>query len=591
MPVVVPTYTGQRELPSSPNQLPSVRLTAAPTADQLGANQRAPTDYVGRGLRDVATAAMAIQREREAREDADMVFRAETMARDRIRKQTADWSQRKGVQSWGLTAEAETWFDESFADISEGLSPRQRRAFDQTLSQLRQTSLSRLSIQEATERRASLDESASAAAASAMRFGLDNLDRTDESGNRVAIDAAREEIRRAVDVRANLQGWDPTRREIEIENSLTALHVQALTALQDSDPDAAQAYYKKYFDEIDPTRKAKLEKDMQSSTRLVKAQSFADDVEARGLSESEAMAEARRELSGEDEKFAVAEIQARFADRRRAIEEAQKELMGQARLAMGQSGSISRIPPSVWNRLDESRQAQLLERADILTRRREADASRVDAAAARAEREREAQAMRASFGNALGISDAIAAADPTRPELESEFREQIRAAYDRGDISKSDAERLIREARSRFNPTAGTDPENVKSAVITAGKRVAAGMKNWDRETRGAFESEYQKRVLEEQQVKGRQLTQAEGLAIANEMLAKGETERGWGLWETEETRFEAERKNRLDNWSPKDQYGTMPKTAAEVVAQKRPSKEIDGVLYYKFNGDWHSLL
>ena len=169
MATVVPTYTGTRELPASPNQLPSVRMTAAPTADQLGANQRAPVDYIGKGLRDASDEAVRIQIERQAREDADMVFRAETMARDRIRKQTADWSARRGVQSWGVTDEADRWYDDNLSDIREGLNERQRRAFDQSVARMRGATLDRLSVHEATERRASLDESASAAAARPLR--------------------------------------------------------------------------------------------------------------------------------------------------------------------------------------------------------------------------------------------------------------------------------------------------------------------------------------------------------------------------------------------------------------------------------------
>src|SRR5690606_20206541 len=377
MATVVPTYTGTRELPASPNQLPSVRMTAAPTADQLGANQRAPTDYIGKGLRDASDEAVRVQLERQAREDADMVFRAETMARDRIRKQTADWSARRGVRSWGVTDEADRWYDDNLSDIREGLNERQRRAFDQSVARMRETTLDRLSVHEATERRTSLDESASAAAASAIGFGIDNLDIVDPAGNRTAIDAAREEINRAIGVRGPLQGWTPERTDIERRNLLTSLHLQAVERLADRDPAAAEAYYKRYADEIDPAKKAKTEEAIRSASRLVAAQEFADDVEARGLTEDEALREARAKFSGEDERLAVAEVRSRFIETRRAEKEREDELFNQAKDAMGPTGtSVARIPPSIWNNLTPDQRNTLADRAHMNLQRHRAAADK-----------------------------------------------------------------------------------------------------------------------------------------------------------------------------------------------------------------------
>lgn len=600
MAVVVPTYTSQREMPLGPNQLPSVRMTAAPTADQLGANQRAPTDYIGAGLREVSTVAVQIQQERQAREDADMVFRAETMARDRIRKQTAEWAQRRGIQSWGVTDEAAGWYENNLGDIREGLNERQRRAFDQTVSNMRQTTLDRLSVHEATERRVSLDESASAAAASAIGFGLDNLDRVDEKGGRIAIDEARAEIRRTVDVRAGLQGWTGVQKDLHAEKLLTTLHTQAIERLSDQSPDAAEAYYQKYQHEIDPSGKAKLEKGIQSASRLVKAQEIADDIEARGLSEKEALAEVRKRLSGEDEKVAIAEVQSRFVDARRARAEAEREAMDAAMRALGPGGtSIARIPPSTWNRLSAEQQAQLETRTYYARQRQVADSNRVDAAEARAQRNRDAALKEQSAGRYWDISNQI---DDMRPGEGAEgMREYIREQVDSQQITRDDGLKLLKRLSDHHKPPgAGSDPENIKGAVTQIGRRAAA-TSSLSKPNKAAFEQAFQARVFEEQSVKGRQITQSEAQAIVNEMLAKGTTDLDFWFIDASETRFEAEQRNRLDRWTPADaptlesdegapKPSATPRSALEAIQMGYPVEEQpEGAFYFK-DGNWYPL-
>lgn len=595
MATFVPTYTGTRELPASPNQLPSVRMTAAPTADQLGANQRAPTDYIGKGLRDASDEALRVQIERQTREDADMVFRAETMARDRYRKQLADWVSRRGVQSWGVTDEAARWFDDSLSDIREGLNERQRRAFDQTVARMRETTLDRMSVHEATERRTSLDESASAAAASAIGFGVDNLDVVDPAGNRTAIDAAREEINRAINVRSSLQGWTPERTGIERRNLLTSLHLQAIERLSDRDPAAAEAYYKRYADEIDPTKKAKTEESIRSAGRLVAAQEFADDVLARGLTESEALREAREQFSGEDEKMAVAEVQSRFIEMRRAEKERQDELFNQAKEAMGPAGtSVARIPPSIWNNLTPDQRNTLTDRAHMnLQRHRIA-----------ADKETKIDPIK-SFEVAQDFIDAIDDAVPDDATAADDLRQRIRQAVYAGEMSRQDGESVLRRLRDKYNPGKPTDPESIKANIYAVGSRAVANM-SWSKSKKGEFAQVFQERVLEEQAAKGRQITQAEAVAIANDLLVKGSVPgRLWGT--NEMTRFDAIRTGRIDEWTgpgqtpaadpetgrgvEEDDFGPRPRSALDAVRQKRPLKDAsNGKTYYLFKGQWYEL-
>lgn len=374
MPTIVPTYNRQREMPSGPNSLPSVRQTAAPTADQLGGNARVPTDYVGRGLQSAAGDFGKIAMQMQEREDADLIFRAETVLKDAALKKSLEWTERRGVQAWDVTKEASTWWGEEAPKLAEGLNERQRRIFDQTVAKYRSQSLESVSKHEAGQRRQSLDESAQASIVSSTNFAAAN------ANNPVAIDTARADIDKRVRARAAIQGWAPERTEIERQNALTTMHQQVLETLADADPDAAEAYLAKYGGEIAGAKRDDAKKLVETSSRLKKVQSFADEAIARGMDEGAAIAEARKRFSGEDEKFAVAEVRSRFVEQDQARNRAQREVAEQVYGIYAQTRSLSAIPPSLVAKMDPKDWVAL---QNSHAARVSADASRVAAQASR----------------------------------------------------------------------------------------------------------------------------------------------------------------------------------------------------------------
>src|SRR5690606_30814313 len=117
--------------------------SAAPTAAQLGANARPTGGLVGEGMKSAGADLMKVGLDMQAREDADMIFRAEVLLKEKLRGESEKWSSRRGVQAWNVTKDATGWWDSEAVKAAEGLNERQRVAFDQTLARMRGISLDR----------------------------------------------------------------------------------------------------------------------------------------------------------------------------------------------------------------------------------------------------------------------------------------------------------------------------------------------------------------------------------------------------------------------------------------------------------------
>lgn len=353
----IPQYTQQRDLPSAPNALPSVRQTAAPSAAQLGGNARSPNDYIGAGLRSAGEDFARVGAVMQEREDARVLFERETLLKNDLRQRQADWSTRKGANAIGVTDEVAKYYDEASSKYGDGLNPRQREIFAQVVERHRGHSLDSYSAHEARERSASLEESAQASIVGSVNFAVDNAENPD------AISTAAADIDSRVQVMGQLNGWSHERTQIERQNYQSKMHAQVIARLADTDPDAAAEYLDTHADSIDPVVVTKLRKATEAATATARAQGFADEVMAAGMSEADALAEARKRFSGEDEQRAVAEIKTRHTEIGAARERAQRAAADEAYAHLARGG-INSVPPSLWSQMDGRDQLNMREFAE-----------------------------------------------------------------------------------------------------------------------------------------------------------------------------------------------------------------------------------
>lgn len=130
-----------------------------------------------------------------------------------------------------------------------------------------------------------------------------------------AIAQGQNAIKAAVAEAGRLQGLSPAETLAKTVEALSPAHASVIsTALQDNRIDYAKSYFEKVSAELTPQARIQLGEALKIGGTRVKVQSFGDEIMAKGMDLSSALAEARSRFQGEEEDQAVREIKGRFAD-------------------------------------------------------------------------------------------------------------------------------------------------------------------------------------------------------------------------------------------------------------------------------------
>jgi hypothetical protein len=366
--------------------LPGARQSsiASPSLFGAAADQRME---VGKGLLNagtgIANAAAVIQE----RENADMIFRAETALKDDYLKYEQSVRERRGQNAWGVTRETEDWFGEQAKRHSETLeNDKQRYLFGQSLTKLRQSAMGSMASYESSERKRSIEESANAsivgsinmAAAGAAEWYLRppgqmtsaeppravttiGPDGTPVStASTVEVTATRDpmvglksDIVKRVQVLANLNGWSPERKDFEEAKHLTNLHKQVLQVLADKDPAVAREYFDANKAEINGSEYDTINKVLKIGETRGTAQAWVDRLDP-AQDEGLALQAARIEFADKPElrDAVIAETKNRFHERRQLREAGQRDAADQAWKIYQQTRSMKAIPSSLVAAMD-----------------------------------------------------------------------------------------------------------------------------------------------------------------------------------------------------------------------------------------------
>lgn len=342
----VPTYD---TFEVTPKALPGVSQATASTVASPGlfdAGAKQISD-AGKGLLKAGGDLNDVAVNMQDRENADMVFRAETAAKNNYLEFLNSVRQRRGQNAWGVTRDAGKWWDEQTTKQSEDLqNDVQRQLFQQKMATLRTQSLGNISFYETDQRRKSLADSAQASIVGSINMAA-------ASPNDTAIVlGAKSDILKRLQVLGKINGWSPELYAAKKSEYITDLHKQVFQSMVDSDPAEARAYYEMHKDEIAGSARDVFEKQIATSTRRRTVQSFGDAVMGDGMNETDALALAHKQFSGEDEDAAVREVRSRFAALNTAREQDQREANDQAWHIYAQTGKVDAVPSSVITRMD-----------------------------------------------------------------------------------------------------------------------------------------------------------------------------------------------------------------------------------------------
>ena len=312
-----------------------------------------------------ADAFMQARERQQNRDDLDAVFRAETALKDDYIKFEREELGKQGVNAKGLGERAKTWWGEAEKKYSEGLTDRQRSAYQRSATALRLSSSNTLGRHEQHQSNEALKESSQARIGAAIDLAIG-----DPTPDRVA--AAKKEITEAVAIVGNMQGMPPEMQQRKVGEALTILHKNIVMQTVDRDPDAAKAYYYTHKKEIDGAARGTIEKALETGGRLQKAQEAADALVVQfGDNVPAAMAHIEKTYSGEEEKAIKAEFTQRYS-----TVKATKQQMSQTayETAMLHTVQGQKVPAAIWSQMDDGHKAAIIEKREAEAKQRRAEA-------------------------------------------------------------------------------------------------------------------------------------------------------------------------------------------------------------------------
>lgn len=559
----VPTYRSQTE-PIGANQLPSVRMTAAPSAADLGGNARAPDSGIGEGLLAVGDAASAIYRHMRDQQDAQQVLNADTVASTGMNQYVAEARAKTGANAWNLTAESAEAFDSIIAKARNSLtSENAQRVFDARIAQRRQAAASAVFSHE-------LQETKKTTVAAMQGTGVAAIqDAATSYADPDALADARKRLIQSVNGEAQQSGWPAEVREANRLEKLSIMHTMILQSMvANRNTQAAADYLQANGAEMLAEHRNRATSSLRTSNDIAAAQAFADAVEFEGMTETAAVAKARRELSGEAEERTVREIKQRFADRSAATERQQRDAADVAAQHYARGG-LNAIPTSVWELLDGSRQMYFKDKAD-------SDAYRIETrAAARASR----AAAEESRAYTRSQRERAEAADRTYDDLltmratdpDAFASMDLRTVEGFGKLSDGQRKDMAESQAKLRDPSAANNIKAIDAAIEHGAKAIgASGKKQSAIDLRQQLETYVKQRVTDFAAEKNRAPTAAELRAIVDNGLVKGDIVKDW--WpDASGYRFQAGERAfepKLPRVTNEADYGRLPRGARYLDPQ-----------------------
>lgn len=343
----MPTVPLDSSFNVAPQALPGARVGSIASGDDFGGIAAKQASQVGQAAMSLGTDLSAIQTNIQERQNADSLFRAESQLKADALQFHADQQQRQGVNAWDMTKDTAKWWDDAGQKYSAGLdNEAQRAAFQKTFTSLRGQAVAASSLQESNQRRKSLEESAKASMVGSISLAALNYTTPG------AVTQAVDDITKRTSVVANLNGWTPERRDMETGNNLTNLHKQVLQNMVQDNPDQAQAYFDHYKQQISGAERDGIARTIAGVKFTKSAESFGDAAVASNMSEGDAIAAARAQFSGDEEKQVVLEVKTRFQEKSKAREDMQKDAADQAFGIYARTGRLSAVPQDVRDKLD-----------------------------------------------------------------------------------------------------------------------------------------------------------------------------------------------------------------------------------------------
>lgn len=324
---------------------PQVAATSDPTYLSAG-NAGEQWVQAGAALQQAGADQGSIALDQQHLANADAVLKTETQFKNDYLTYQQSLNDRKGQNAWGVTNDLHSWFDKAAPKYNDALeNDTQRRAFAATFESVRTQGLETTGKFEADQRQQSVNESGKDSIQASI-----NLAAADHN-NQATIDGARADITKRIQLLGVLNGWSPEIRDAQMTNALTDMHKQVIGALVDENPDQAKAYYDANKNEIAGQDRDTIDKVIRVGTIRQIAQQATDKIMATGAGETEALAYARANFTGQQQDEVVKRVTERYAEAD-AVRERDQKTAGDKAWNILSTHGINAIPTTLLASMD-----------------------------------------------------------------------------------------------------------------------------------------------------------------------------------------------------------------------------------------------
>lgn len=476
----------------------------------------------------------------QERENADLIFRAETQLKDDYLNYERSVRQRKGLNAYGATTDTEQFFAEQEKKHSQSLqNDKQRYLFSQTLGKLRQSAKGSIAQYEDGEIRRSVEESHRASivgsiniAASAAAEGM-TVPGAEGAPSASPIPGIKKDIIARVEAVSRLNGWSPERKAAETAQHVTNLHKQVIQSMVDKNPAAASEYFKLNKAEINGSELDTIQRMLKvGETRGVVQRStdaLMNAVDTPGVTEEGVLKQIRSDFADQPEmRDAIStEFKSRMAERRQLREAGQKDLADQAWQVYAKTGRFDAVPASVIAGMDGR---------DIETMRTHA-------------RNKAEGARVTTDPGAYYDLQRLNASDPAAFRS-VDLRQYVNV------LSESDFQEFVKMQTK--------EGASLDSASLTKQLSIAHGEMNWgegEKQKKSAFDKAVHEAVRVEQESTGKRLDQPARQAIIDKMLIKRDN----GFFQFgDQQYFEVKGTDKAAEFAPE-----IPKAERDTIAER----------------------
>lgn len=161
-----------------------------------------------------------------------------------------------------------------------------------------------------------------------------------------------------IKARADKEGWSPEQTEAVQREAMSNIYEGAINqSIAMLDPDRANALFTEHKEDLLPDKRAELKKRIENASIENTIQQVADDVQARGISEYEALKEVEKKYSGEQEKKIKEGVKARYA-------ETQAAAADEGWRIFNKTGKVEDIPSHIWDDMGGKEQRLIKNKAE-----------------------------------------------------------------------------------------------------------------------------------------------------------------------------------------------------------------------------------